>query len=74
MKRYLLTLGLGLLLGAVLLLGVLVARAFGSGPRQAPAEPAAPSVLVCGRSCSPSRWLCTECCGVILGAPIAIFH
>jgi hypothetical protein len=30
MKRYLLTLGLGLLLGAVLLLGVLVARAFGS--------------------------------------------
>jgi hypothetical protein len=29
-KRYLLTLGLGLLLGAVLLLGVLAARAFGS--------------------------------------------
>jgi len=30
MKRYLLTLGLGLLLGGILLLGVLVARAFGS--------------------------------------------
>ena len=32
MKRYLLTLGLGLLLGAILLVGVLVARAFGSPP------------------------------------------
>jgi hypothetical protein len=30
MRRYLLTLGLGLLLGGILLLGVLVARAFGS--------------------------------------------
>jgi hypothetical protein len=30
MKRYLITLGLGLLLGGILLLGVLVARAFGS--------------------------------------------
>ncbi len=43
MKRYLLTLGLGLLLGAVLLLGVLAARAFGSGSRGVPAEPAAAS-------------------------------
>ncbi len=30
MKRHLLTLGLGLLLGGILLLGLLVARAFGS--------------------------------------------
>ncbi|HEV2147832.1 MAG TPA: M20 family peptidase [Longimicrobiaceae bacterium] len=42
MKRYLLTLGLGVLLGAVLLVGVLVARAFGFTSRQVPAEPAAP--------------------------------
>jgi hypothetical protein len=33
MRRYLLTLALGLLLGGILLLGVLVARAFGSTTR-----------------------------------------
>lgn len=47
MKRYLLTLALGLLLGAVLLLGVLVARAFGSTtasrvPASGPADRARP--------------------------------
>ncbi|HEX2188994.1 MAG TPA: M20/M25/M40 family metallo-hydrolase, partial [Longimicrobiaceae bacterium] len=42
MKRYLLTFGLGLLLGVLLLVGVLVARAFGFDSRQVPAEPAAP--------------------------------
>ena len=45
MKRYLVTLGLGLLLGAILLAGVLVARAFGMDSRQAPAEPATPFAL-----------------------------
>jgi hypothetical protein len=30
MKRYLLTLGLGVLLGALLVVGLLVARAFGA--------------------------------------------
>lgn len=55
MKRYLLTLALGLLLGAVLLLGVLVARAFGSTTASRVPASSPAGLARQGRSGSPAE-------------------